>query len=196
MIDPSNITKFDRTDEELEEFALFAPAVAGKTAKIQALKLDNLLSNLRAKYGEGSPFDVVKRAAADDSLEKEMRVVKLGKYSTLVPCYKGMSLVNRKDGDEHWLRKVPVETLKKYPGIGNKTARFFVMHSRKDAEVATLDTHVLSWMDENLEVNVHERAPRSDQEYERLEHHFLQECEKRGRHPARLDLKIWNSKSK
>lgn len=194
MIDPSNITNFNRTDAELEEFALFAPAVAGKTAKIQALKLDNLLSNLRAKYGEGSSFDVVKRAVADDSLEKEMRVVKLGKYSTLVPCYRAMSLVDR--SGKHWLRTVDVETLKKYPGIGNKTARFFVMHSREDTEVATLDTHVLSWMDENLDVNVHERAPRSDQEYERLEHRFLQECERRGRHPAHLDLEIWNSKSK
>jgi len=105
-----------------------------------------------------------------------------------------MSLVSR-ETEEHWLRTVPVETLKKYPGIGDKTARFFVMHSREDTEVATLDTHVLSWMDENLDVDVHPDGPRSTREYERLEHHFLNEAERRGRHPAHLDLEIWNSKS-
>ena len=194
MIDPSNITNFNRTDAELEEFALFAPAVAGKTAKIQADKLDELLDRFEVDYGEHSPFDLVLKAASDATLENHMRAVKLGKYSTLVPCYRAMALVDR--SGKHWLRTVDVETLKRYPGIGNKTARFFVMHSREDADVATLDTHVLSWMDENLDVNVHERAPRSDREYERLEHHFLQECENRGRHPAHLDLEIWNSKSK
>lgn len=193
MIDPSNITDFDRTDEELEEFALFAPAVAGKTADIQARKLNELLTNLEEQYGDHGPFDLILKAASDATLEDFMRGVKLGKYSLLVPCYKAMSLVNT-DG-EHWLRSVPVATLKKYPGIGNKTARFFVMHSRENAEVATLDTHILSWMDENLDVNVHEQAPRSDEEYKRLEHHFLQECERRERHPAHLDLEIWNSKS-
>jgi hypothetical protein len=195
MIDPSNITNFDRTDAELEEFALFAAAVAGKTAKIQAEKLDDFLSKIEKDYSNGDgPFGLVQKTVFDSTLENRMRSVKLGKYSLLVPCYRAMSLVDR--SGEHWLRSVDVETLKKYPGIGNKTARFFVMHSREDTEVATLDTHVLSWMDENLDVNVHERAPRSDREYERLEHHFLQECERRGRHPAHLDLEIWNSKSK
>jgi len=194
VIDPTNITNFNRTDAELEEFALFAPAVAGKSAKVQAETLDELLTNLEEMYGEHTPFDLVLKAATDATLEDYMRDVKLGKYSLLVPCYRAMTLVSRSDS-EHWLRSVSVETLKKYPGIGDKTARFFVMHSRKDANVATLDTHVLSWMDENLDVNVHSNAPRSTREYKWLEHHFLNEADRRDRHPAHLDLEIWNSKS-
>lgn len=190
MVDPSNITNFDRSDEELEEFALFCPAVAGKTAKIQAKKLNDLLGNLADEHGEGSPLDLILDVAGDGRLEKHMRTVKLGKYSTLVPCYKALAL-----NDPDKLRDVSVETLKRYPGIGDKTARFFIMHSREDVEVATLDTHVLSWMDENLDVTVHPDAPRSTREYKRLEHHFLKEAERRGRHPAHLDLEIWNSKS-
>lgn len=190
MIDPSNITNFNRTDEELEEFALFCPCVAGKTAKIQAGKLNDFLENLEKRYGEGSPFDLVLKAAEDEILEDEMREVKIGKYSTLVPCFRALAL-----NDVDNLRSIGVETLKQYPGIGDKTARFFIMHSREDTEVATLDTHVLSWMDENLDVTVHPNAPRSTREYKRLEHHFLKEAERRGRHPAHLDLEIWNEHS-
>lgn len=192
MIDPSNITDFNRSQAELEEFALFAPAVAGKTADIQSRKLDDLLKNLEAQYGEDMPFELVLAAAAENKLEDYMRGVKLGKYSLLVPCYRAMSLVDTED----WLRTTSVEGFKRFPGWGDKTARFFVMHTRENAEVATLDTHILSWMEENLDVRVHPRAPRSTEEYERLEHRFLKECERRDRHPAHMDLEIWNSKSK
>jgi len=193
MIDPSKITNFDRTDEELEEFALFCPCVAGKRAEVQAEKLDQLLSNLEERFGRGqdSPFDFVRKAASESVLEEEMREVKIGKYSTLVPCFKAFSLNETEN-----LRDVSVETLKHYPGIGDKTARFFIMHSREDAEVATLDTHVLSWMNENLGVTIHSNAPRSTREYKKLEHHFLKEADRRGRHPAHLDLEIWNQRSK
>jgi len=192
MIDPSNITNFNRTDEELEEFALFCPSVAGKRAEVQAEKLDQLFSGLEDRFGqELSPFELVRRAATESTLEEKMREVKLGKYSTLVPCFTALSMNETEN-----LRNASVEALKHYPGIGNKTARFFIMHSREDAEVATLDTHVLSWMGENLDVEVHPNAPRSTREYERLEYHFLKEAERRGRHPARLDLEIWNQRSK
>lgn len=47
MIDPKNITNFDRTDNELEEFALFAIAVAGKSAKTIAPALDRTLKYIK-----------------------------------------------------------------------------------------------------------------------------------------------------
>lgn len=43
MIDPNNITKFYRTEAELEEFLLFCIIVAGKNSKIQAKKLAEFL---------------------------------------------------------------------------------------------------------------------------------------------------------
>jgi hypothetical protein len=39
-VDPYNITKYNRTEAELECFLLFCIVVAGKTAYIQARKLD------------------------------------------------------------------------------------------------------------------------------------------------------------
>ena len=47
MIDPSDVTKYDRTEEELEEWLLFCIVAAGKTAKTQARLLENFLTSLR-----------------------------------------------------------------------------------------------------------------------------------------------------
>jgi hypothetical protein len=43
MIDPRDVTKFDRTQAELEEYWLFCIVAAGKTAMTQARLLDAYL---------------------------------------------------------------------------------------------------------------------------------------------------------
>lgn len=40
MVDPFNVTKYDRTPDELLEFAIFAVCVAGKKSEIVAQKVD------------------------------------------------------------------------------------------------------------------------------------------------------------
>jgi len=190
MIDPSNITNFDRSDEELQEFALFAPSVAGKKAKIQSRKLDELLDNLSEKYGGLSPYDNVRAAAGIGKLKDHMKEVKLGKYSILTPCFVILATIGTR-----WLRKCSVEDMKRVPGIGDKTARFFIMHTRPDAEVATLDTHVLTWMEEELGIDTPDGTPSSTNLYKKLERKFLQAADQRDYHPARLDLEIWNEYS-
>lgn len=190
MIDPSDITDFDRSDEELQEFALFAPSVAGKTATVQSRKLDDLLENLNDEYGGVSPYDNVRAAAGIGRLEEHMRDVKLGKYSILTPCFLVLAMLGTR-----WLRKCSVEDLKRVPGIGDKTARFFIMHTRPNAEVATLDTHILKWMEDELGIETPNGTPSSTNLYKKLEHKFLQAAKQRDRHPARLDLEIWNEYS-
>jgi hypothetical protein len=54
-VDPYNITKYNRTEAELECFLLFCIVVAGKTAYIQARKLRysmvlNILLNVNIIY--------------------------------------------------------------------------------------------------------------------------------------------------
>ena len=41
MIDPYKITNYNRTESQLQEFLLFCILVAGKTAYIQAKKLED-----------------------------------------------------------------------------------------------------------------------------------------------------------
>jgi len=58
MIDPSDVTKFDRTQAELEECLLFAIFVASKKATVQAQKLEQFLGGCTI-HGE-APFSFIR----------------------------------------------------------------------------------------------------------------------------------------
>jgi hypothetical protein len=49
MIDPYNITNYNRTEGELQKFLLFCIVVAGKTAYIQAQKLEEFLLSVNER---------------------------------------------------------------------------------------------------------------------------------------------------
>jgi len=133
MIDPSNVTNPSRTPAELEEFLLFCVVVAGKNADQQARKLDRFLRGRR-------PFDLIRASDRDGTLEARLREVRLGKYSLLGRCFREVS----RSGAN--LRTCMWEDLTRFPGIGIKTAKFFVLHSRPGEMHGVLDTHVLGWM--------------------------------------------------
>lgn len=135
MIDPSNVTDTARTEAALEEFLLFCVVVAGKNADQQAAKLEGLLKGR-------SPFAFIRQCAADGSLGRRLREVRLGKYALLGRSLRQLS----QSGID--LRACPWQELTRFPGIGIKTAKFFVLHSRPGQMHGVLDTHVLSWMRE------------------------------------------------
>jgi hypothetical protein len=84
MIDPYNITNYNRTQNELEEFLLFCIVVAGKTAYIQAQKLNEFLSsvNTRLMMPENiNPFQTLKSANQHGILFEEIKKAKLGPAS-------------------------------------------------------------------------------------------------------------------
>lgn len=137
MVDPSRVTDFARSDAQLEEFLLFCFVVAGKNADQQSIKLEAFLE------GE-SPFAYIRKLEAMHTLDAELRRVKIGKYSLLS---RGFSQVAHAKLD---LRTCSWETLTSFPGIGIKTAKFFILHSRVNQMLSVLDTHVLFWMKECL----------------------------------------------
>ena len=186
MIDPHDITNFERSEEELEEFLLFAVSVAGKTAEVQAKKLDKFLNlvSLPEKY---TPFEKIRYLIVNRfcSLRRYLKKVKLGKYSLLEDSFRSLSFSNVD------LRSISCKDLQSFPGIGPKTSRFFILHSRSSAEVACLDTHILKWLSEYLDgVEVPKSTPRNS-EYKNLESRFIEICNLNNVHPAKLDLKIW-----
>ena len=86
MINPYQITNYDRSSSELEEFLLFCIVVAGKTAYIQAQKLEDFLlkhwqnddiASLSYKVlnEEFSPFTDV-RASSEYRLQVSANLVK------------------------------------------------------------------------------------------------------------------------
>ncbi len=138
MIDPNRVTHLSRSREELEEFLLFCVVVAGKNADQQAAKLERFL-------GGRPPFAYIADCDRRGVLESRLKSVRMGKYSLL--CRSFRELV--RSGTD--LGSCPWESLTAFPGIGMKTAKFFVLHSRPAQIHGVLDTHVLSWMREHWE---------------------------------------------
>lgn len=186
MIYAEDITKYDCTDAELEERILFWVAVAGKNAQVQAHKVDGFITLLRTLSKESdswTPFELI-RATGSDLVRWTAKNVKIGKYNTLVPCYVRLA------SSTIDLRACSVEDLMKFPGIGPKTARCFILHSRAGARLAGLDRHIMRF----LASRGYTRSigtPGNPREYARLEAIFLKECDKYHMAPADFDLMLW-----
>jgi hypothetical protein len=131
MIDPKKITDFHRTEYELQEFLLFCIFVAGKTAKIIAPKLDGFLEDKTQL-----PFDYLE-SMGHEGFKAHLRKHKIGKYGLLDS---GLWALVRFKPD---LRNMSFNSLESYLGIGPKTSRFFVLHSRPGIKTVVLDTHIL-----------------------------------------------------
>ena len=193
MITPTNITNYNRTQSELEEFLMFAILVAGKTAKTQAEKLDWFLKT--ARIIKVSPFkwlryliDYEDELLKASHLSERLKTYKLGQYNRIEKAFRGILQF------EGRLDAVTLEELESIEGIGPKTARFFLLHSRPDQKVAALDTHILKFMAEKG-YKVPKSTP-SKKKYGQIEKDFLTECEKAGKDVADMDLEIWKTYSK
>lgn len=182
MIDPHDITGYTRTDAELEEFALFAPAVAGKTAAQIALAVDRFL-----EHDASAPFETVRRYGAQGTLTERIVGARLGKWRTLTSCYAALA----SGGID--LRTCTLADLESLDGIGPKTSRFFVMHTRPNQRLAVLDTHVLAYL-RALGHDVPRATPQTPRAYARIERIFLDHADAEGiTDLASLDLEIWSS---
>ncbi len=188
MITPEKITDYNRTESELEEFLLFAIMVAGKTESTTANKLEAFLHN--SHLMKVSPFKWVEYLANlnDHALMDTMKTHKLGQYKRLNNAFRGILQFKNK------LNSVTAEELESVKGIGPKTARFFILHSRKDQEVAVLDTHILKWM-KSKGYDVPKTTP-SKKKYQKIESDFIHECHKAGKKVADMDLEIWKTYAK
>ncbi len=177
MIDPTNVTKYNRTLPELEEFILFCVLVAGKKASRVSKQLSELID------GKGRPFDVMRK------LDLETVIKPFGCYKLKSRAIKTL-LENKLD-----LKNCTLEDLIKVPGIGYKTATFFLLHTRENLEIACLDTHILRWLRDNG-FDTPKTSPQSFSQYQRIQNIYLDICKKNKISPSVLDLAIWNVYSK
>lgn len=184
MIDPLRITQYDRTQSDLEEFAIFTVLVAGKNSDSTARLVSRLLHN--APLDDETPIECLRRLDGLGSLHNYLVAHRVGQYGRILGALRGLFPLD--------LRTCTLDDLLAVPGIGPKTARFFLLHTRRDCDCAVLDTHVLRWMREACMVS---EAPRSTPPegpvYRKLErlalalmHGYYPECT-----PAEADLRIW-----
>lgn len=186
LIDPENITKFDCDDEELQLAVLFWICAAGKKATTVARGLDNMLSHGEKIFNVSEPFSIVRSFGSQ--LSSFMKFFGIGCYNNKS---RSMLDIAQRNLD---LRSCTVSDLESVYGIGPKTARCFLLHSRKNARFAGLDTHVLKYMRDNG-VKVPKTTP-SGKKYLDLEIKFLEMADKSGKTIAEFDLEIWRKYSR
>jgi len=185
MIDPSNITTNTATLDELEELILFWVCAAGKNGRTAARCLDTLLDSI---HKEGcSPFDCIR--ACNKPLPQLLKMCGIGCYNS-----KAKSFIQLSESSLN-LRTCTADDLESIHGIGMKTARCFIMHSRSTARYAGLDTHILKHLRTKGVENVPKSTPSSKREYKRLEKEVLKLADKAGMSPSQYDLMIWNKYS-
>lgn len=182
MIDPYRITDFARTDPELQELWIFCVSVAGKKATMIAAMVEDFLAGCGH---QGSPFEKIRRMIAEDSLGRHLRRARLGKYGVLE---RAMRMTVSDGGPD--LRTASPQELEKIPGVGPKTARFFILHSRPDAKVAVIDTHMLKFL-RSRGFSVPDGVP-TGRRYAECEKIVIAEAEASGLTAADFDLAVWS----
>jgi len=185
MVDPDNVTIYDRDDRDLEEFLLFSIAVAGKTAKTVAPIVDRFVKEIT----NDGLYPILASIRGCECMGTDIAEM-LKDHGLGCHTHKAKSFVDvaRKDLD---LRRCSVADLENCFGIGPKTARFFIMHSRKDAPpLAALDTHILKFLVEQGVEDVPKTTPSAGPTYIRLEQAFLDHVPY-DMSPAEFDLEVW-----
>ena len=181
MIDPTNITKFNCTEAELEETLLFWVCAAGKNAITSSSALNKLLIEIcKNKY---SPFEAI-RKLDKNCLPNLLKKFGIGCYNNKAKTFLQISNSNLN------LKNCSLEDLECIYGIGMKTSRCFVIHSRKNANCAGLDVHILKFMN-MMGYEVPKSTP-NKKEYIYLEKEFLNLVKSCDKSISEIDILIWN----
>lgn len=180
MIDPHNITKFDRKIFELEEFWIFSICVANKEAN----RISRIVNDL-IKHDYLTPFEVISDYLQQGILFDKLKEHRIGQYNRI---FKALQQTIEHNID---IKTATVEDLENIHGIGPKTARFFIMHSRPNQQLAALDTHILKFLKEKG-YNAPKSTP-TGKKYRELEENFLKEAKNVNMKPSDFDLYLWES---
>lgn len=184
VTDPDTCTKFNRSQVELEEFLCFCIAVAGKTARVvKKCMRDFWLRAINDSYKNvpSEPFELL----AYFRVEQIAQMLK----DAGIGCHTVKATAMKTAAHElQDLKTVTLQELESICGIGPKTSRFFILHTRRRAKVACLDTHILRWMREQG-IETPKTTP-TGRRYLELEQQFLSMVPK-GKSVAKFDLEIW-----
>jgi len=186
-IDPTSITDFNRDTNQLEAFWLFCMFVAGKNSDYASRCLSKLIHGM-SKRGYDGIFNYFKDLGRD-GIHNALVANKVGQYTRLT---KGV--MQSLDLD---LTNCTLEDLLKIHGVGNKTARFFLLHTRKGCEYAVLDTHILAWLRSHGVEEAPKTTPTDNRLYRLIENRFRHMS--RASYPnlsdSQIDLLIWSEQS-
>jgi thermostable 8-oxoguanine DNA glycosylase len=181
LIDPKNITNYSRTDVELQTFWIFCILVAGKNSDTTARLVTKLLKN----RGNKTPFEFI-RSLKLTELHNYLTAHKTGQYDRI---RKALFFSAKLD-----LRTCTRDDLMNIHGVGPKTARFFLLHTREFCDEIVLDTHILRWMREKCGIkHAPKNTPQDPEKY--AQYAGFMETHYSGLTLAQADLMIWTEMS-
>ena len=189
MINPAEVTNYNRTQDELQEFILFCINVAGKKSSIEAPKLEVFIERAKDITKETSPFNCIKKLIKLGRLNEIMHWAKLSPYAQRYNSYVAVSKIK-------YLQSVSLSRLLEVAGIGLKTARFFLSHSREDFDEPMLDTHILRYLRDQGYTDAPKSTPSNENTYLYFANIFKNIARQLGKSVTDLDLEIWKQYSK
>jgi thermostable 8-oxoguanine DNA glycosylase len=110
------------------------------------------------------------------NLMENLRIAGIGQYTRISKAYQAILKLDLKNNI--------LDKFLAVKGIGPKTARFFLVHSRPNQNMAVIDIHAKRWLLENTETT-------ETDSYESMEQAFLFKAKKRKISPADFDLMLW-----
>lgn len=175
-----DVTRFNRSNEELERFMLLALAVSGKKAIIQEPKVLELIEKNKINNGVLSYLNLFTK---EEIIEK-LKEVKLGQYNRIASA-----IIKLKSNNLH---TIDVNILSEI--VGYKTARFFVLHSRANQKLICLDTHLLKFFNNAGLTKFNYNNRPNKKQYLELENELVSNLESRGiTNFASFDFAVWKS---
>ena len=204
-IDPLNFTNFYASDDQIQSMFLFAVAVAGKPSRITAEKINGLLEDIEIdQRDEYAPDEIRKMGPLEYLMYLEhepfiemIKERKLGKYNTWLKLWRWFQdYLLRLSDIPKFLNTATIEVLEHIPGVKYKTSRFFVLHSRSNANCVPLDTHILRFLKDRGVPCVPNVTPGSQRVYLGLEKIAVEALKSLGYSTlAKADLETWKSYS-
>ena len=188
MINPAEVTNYNRSQYELEEFILFCINVAGKKSSIEAPKLEVFIERAKDITKETTPFNCIRKLIKLGRLQEIMHWAKLSPYKQRYNSY--VAAVKIQD-----LQTVTLNRLLQVPGVGLKTARFFLSHSREDFDEPMLDTHILRFLRDQGYSDAPKSTPTNENTYYYFANIFKNIARQLGKSVTDLDLEIWKKYS-
>jgi len=179
----TNKPDFNRDENELEAFLVFAMATAGKSAEVTLRKVCTFVEDVDPN-GDG----ILSACGQIDQLgmlNEKVHEHRLGNYKRF------MRFVRQAWRTNLDLATCTVSELETLHGIGPKTARFFLSFTRPGQRFAILDRHILAWLREHG-VKAPKNTPTQAHKYAELERKFLALVGDGD--PTQVDYQIWKSK--
>lgn len=185
MINPDRITDYNRNDRELEEFMVFSVCAAGKNANTTARILNDTVfafsKNLRK-----TPIEYL--TSENINTSRFLKFIGIGCYNNRAKTFH--QLTEKISANKKFLKVANVDDLESIYGIGPKTARFFIMHSRPNQRIAALDTHILKELNAQGVVAPRNTPPKG-RRYNQLEKEFVRLADVAQMSVADYDLFVW-----